>query len=806
MFKNYLKIALRNLFKQKSFSFINIAGLSIGIACSILIFLWVQDELSFDRFNKNANNLYRIINYNGEFENRGAGTPAPLGPALKQEMPEVVNYTRFAPVPKIVLSKEDKMFYEERLVLADSSIFNMFTFPFLKGNPKTALSSTDKMVITESMAKKYFGEEDPMGKTIIIEGGGEALISGVVKDIPKNSHIQFDFLISFQLLYEDRIFGTQWGDFNFTTYVQLERNSRVEHLNENVTEIARAHNCPQVKWGNLKFYLQPLTDVHLDAGTAPSGVEIVAPGGDTKYVYIFSLIAVFILFIACVNFMNLSTARATNRIKEIGMRKTIGANRFQLIVQFLGESFLVTVIAGLIALLLIELFLPSFNQLSGKQLNLHLLEYKMVIILGAIIIFTALVSGSYPALYLSNFSPISILKGSSFFRTKTGNRSIKISDSAGFRKVLVVLQFSLSIGLIFGTAVIYQQLQFMRNKKLGFDKENIVMLPARGNFLLKYNVIKNELTRNPNILAVTAKDWMQFRSQKNTNDFDWEGKQDNYEVMMTHVKVEYDYFDVMNVEFVEGRNFSKDFKTDATEAFILNEEAVRRTGLESPVGKSFRLYDKKGYIIGVIKDVYFGSLHQTVNPQVFHVLANMYHAWGYGAILVKINGQKPEQTLSTIESYWNKMNPTAPFEYHFLDETYDNLYKSEKRLNIIFNYFTGLAIFISCLGLFGLTLFTANKRTKEIGIRKVLGASVSNIVGLLSFQFVKWVLVANLIALPVGYYVMNLWLQNFAYRIGLSVWTCVLAGLVALLIAILTVSYQSIKAAAANPVESLRYE
>jgi ABC-type antimicrobial peptide transport system permease subunit len=796
MLKNFLKITFRNIKKHKGFSFINIAGLSIGLTCSILIFLWVQDELSYDRFHENVDNIYRLVNYRGDYQNRGAGTPAPLAPALKNEIPEVVNFTRFAPIFKVVVRHNDNIFYEEQIVLADPSIFEMFSFPFTQGDASTALSDPNNVVITEEMAHKYFGNVDPIGKTLFIEEGMGAKVTGVINNIPYNSHIQFDFLLSFQLLSEERIMSTFWGDYNFNSFVQLSGRADIKDLSQRVTEVARTHNDPGVKYGKVKFSLQPLKDIHLDAGTAKAGVEKMAPLGDKKYVYTFSAVAFFVLFIACINFMNLSTARFMGRAREVGLRKVVGSSRAQLLGQFFGESLLHTSLAGCTAVLLVELFLPLFNQLSGKHISISHLDYRFLIGFIMIVFTAGIIAGSYPAFYLSSFKPAVVIRGI----VKTG------PQGSLFRRILVLVQFSISIGLIIGTSIVYKQRQFIRHMDLGFSKENIILIPVRENIGTGYEIVKQQLLLDPYILGVTVKDWLQIRSQHNTTVAEWQGKLPSHRVAFSHVRVDYDYLDTLNIKIIEGRNFSKDYPTDETEAFIVNEEAVRAMGLESPVGVQFSLQGKKGKIIGVVRNAQFSTLHQTINPQVYHLIDNVNRARAYGSIFIKVREANTAQALMAIEDMWKDINPNSPFEYHFLDESIEQRYKSEKQINLIFNSFAFLAIFISCLGLFGLAAFAAERRTKEIGIRKVLGASIFGIVQMLSLEFAKWVLLANIVAWPVAYYFMWKWLQNFAYRINLEWWIFILSGLLALGIALLTVSYQAVRAATAIPVKTLRYE
>ena len=810
MLKNYFKIALRNIIRHKVYSFINILGLSIGIACTILIMLWVEDELSYDRFHKNADSLYRIIHYKGNFQDKSAGTPAPLGPALKDELPEIASFMRIAsPFPRIVVKYGDKKFYENRAIFADPEIFEMFTYPFLRGDPATALSEPSNIILTEDMTYKYFGNENPVGKTLTIEGKYEGIVSGVIKNIPHNSHIQFDFLLPFKNIITFQILGTNWGDFNFNTYVQLKSNTADDELNRKVTEVAKSHNCPQILYSNREFGLQPIREVHLDADTEPSGIEVMSELGNKTNVYVFSLIAFFILCIACINFMNLSTARSANRRMEVGMRKVFGVNQFQLMLQFLGESTIMALIAFLIAMSFIGLLLPAFNDLTGKQLTFSLYNYRFILSIFGITVLTGIIAGIYPAIYLSSFPSITLFKKWTLFPAGSQKGLSKQTRSSIFRKFLVVTQFSISIGLIIGTLVTYTQLQYVRNRNLGFDKNNILLVPIRENFGAKYDVIKTQLLQDPNILGVTAQEWLQIRGPRNTGGlaFDWEENAGNpHTKMISHTRVDYDFIPTLGIKMIKGRNFSRNYPSDAGEAFIVNEEAVKMMGMKSPVGKQFRLYGQMGKIVGVMQNAYFSSLHQRIEPLVYHVLTNTESAQLYGAMFVKINGLKISEGLSTIETVWKKENSNSPFEFQFLDAAVDQRYKSDQRTSKIFNDFAILAIFISCLGLFSLASYMAEQRTKEIGIRKVLGASVLELIALLSKEFTKWVIIANLIAWPVAYYLMNQWLQNFAYRIDLTIWPFLLAGLAALVIAFLTVSWQAIRAATANPVESLRYE
>jgi predicted permease len=792
MIKNYLKIAWRNIQKHGVFSFINITGLAIGMASCVLILLWVQDELSFDTFHKNRDNIYRVV---ADWEQNSwkgiEATPAPLAPAVEEAIPEIQQAARCAPHSRLVFQYKDKAFYEDRGLITDPSLFEIYSFAFVEGDPKTAFNKPTDIVITETMAQKYFGNENPIGKTLQLEGR-LAAVTGVLRDIPHNSHLQFDFVSSFEFINEISGFSTTWGAYNFVTYVQVHGRANLQEVSQKMTAVGLEYGSPQVKEG-LKFRLQPLSEVYLDARSYQLPIVSL---GDAKYVLLFTIVAFFILLIACVNFMNLSTARSALRAKEVGMRKTVGARRSQLVKQFFGESLLMTLIAFLFATTLVSLFLPAFNRLSGKHLILSGTDATHLSILLSVVIITGLIAGSYPAVYLSAFRPVAVMKG------------LKLTQSKGasFRKALVVLQFSLAIMLIFSTLVVSKQLRFIRNAKLGFDKENIVYIPVKENIGKHYDTLKTELLTNPNILSVSAQRYpFAETTWRSSGVFDWEGKDPGRQVDLVYAGVDFDFFETLNLEIIEGRPFSREIPSDRRKGFILNEKAVKKIGLDSPVGKRFAIHKREGTIVGVVKDAHFRSFHHEIEPRVFFI-ANMALANDAGLVLIKILGGKTEEALSQIQHVWEDINPVSPFEYHFLDQTYDRLYRSEKRAGTVFSCFAALAIFISCLGLFGLASFMAEQRTKEIGIRKALGASASKIMGIFTREFIRWILIANLIAWPIAYFVMTKLLQIYVYRITIGIDIFIYSGLIAALIAMLTVSYQAFKAARSNPADSLRYE
>ena len=793
MLRNYIKTTLRTIKKQKVYAFINIFGLAVGMACCIQILLWIQHEMSFDRFHRNFKSIHRIVaDWPKNDWNGVDATPQPLGPLVKEQIPEVQETVRIASHNRKIFRYLDRAFYESRGLMADPSLFKVFSFRFLEGNPETAFSAPSDLVITESLARKYFGEKNPMGKTLEVEGK-HARVTGIIADIPINSTLRFDFVSSFEFIRELSNHGVHWGAFNFSTFVWLHVEADPAAVGQKITGIALKNRCPQVKSGAF-FRLQPLSQVHLD--TRNYQREIVALG-DRGSVYLFSVIAVFVLLIACVNFMNLATARSSLRVKEIGLRKTVGAGRGQLFRQFLGESIIMTSLAFSAALGLVLLLLPAFNRLSGKQMSLNLTQTGHLIGLAALFLITGFLAGGYPAVFLSGLSPSFTLKGGRH----------KKDGGIVLRRILVVFQFSLTIILLIGTVVIYRQLHFVSHADLGFDRENIVQVPVKENIAAQYNSFKSELLKSPYVLSVTAERYpfaeMTWRSASN---FDWEGREGRENLDMVYCGVDYDFFNTMSLDMVEGRPFSKEHPSDAKSAVILNEEAVRAMGIVEPIGKWFSASrEDKFSIIGVVQNAQFRSMHFSIEPRLFYIV-DMSEAGDQGLVLVKVQGDNVPIALAGIRQTWEKFNPVSPFEYHFMDETYAELYRREQRMFKMFNIFSGVAILISCLGLFGLAAFMAERRTKEIGIRKVLGAGESKIVFSLTMDFVRWVLLANVFAWPVGFFLSKKLLQNFAFRIsfgwGLFLWV----GLTTVLIAGLTVSLQAFKAARTSPVEALRYE
>jgi putative ABC transport system permease protein len=791
MMKNHLKIALRNMQRHRGFSFINIFGLSVGMACCLIIFLFIRDELNFEKFHKNSPRIYRTIvdeYVDGKWEHN-VGSPDLLGPALEKELPEVLSSVRlFNPnwIDKWSVSFEKKYFYEDNLFFADATIFKVFTFPLLRGDPETALKDPNSIVITETMAQKYFGREDPMGKVLRIDDAVELKITGIAKNVPKNTHFCFDFLASFESMpYQWAL--NNWRTLQFYTYVLLNKEYDQNQLDEKLSPFLKKHFGQQTK---TQLHLQPIEDIHLHSRFYNQ--DMAPNNSDISYVYIFSTIAIFILGIACINFMNLSTARSAQRAREVGIRKVIGAFRAQLIKQFLGESFLFSFIAAIVSVFLITLFLPTYNTLSGKDITFN--AQNMVFIGGflAFVIFIAgLISGSYPSLFFSSFQPAKILKG---FLT-AGQKGIL------FRRALVMFQFMLSVCLIIGTIIVYRQINYCLNKNLGFDEEHVVVIPLRSRSVqAKYESYRNALLQNPSVLNIAGSSTVPGRSVGERGML----PEGNKWYPRNSMFVDFDFIPTFGMEIKEGRNFSRDFPTDVDDAYIVNEAAVKNFGWEDPIGKRIIWAgdkNKKGFIIGVVKDFHYKSFHQKIEPLVLHMTPGI---GSYASIRIK--SENILNTMSFIKNKWQEFNPGHPFDYLFLDDQYDRLYRSEKKMGQVFRYFTFLALFISCLGLFGLSSYVLEKRTKEIGIRKILGASLSSIIIMVSKEFSKWIFLANVVAWPIVYFSMNLWLENFSYRINISFWTFLLSTVIVMALSLFTVSYQSVKAAMTNPANSLKYE
>ena len=804
MFKNYFKIAWRNLRRNKSFSAINIFGLSIGIACCLIIMLFVQDELSYDRYNKKADRIVRVVfrgSINGE-KMKEANVMPPVAQTLKADYPEVVQATRLRTDAPLV-TYDDKTFKENEFAFADSNFFQVFTLPFLKGDAKTALTQPNTLVISATTAEKYFGKKDPIGK-ILSFNNTSFKITGVMKDIPANSHFHFNLIASMVTLPESR--DPSWMTSNFYTYLVLPKGYDYKKLEAKLPEEVAKYMGPQIqqafgmslaefnKKGNgVGLFLQPLTDIHLHSDLNYD----FEPGSDIRYVYIFGAIALFMLIIACINFMNLSTAGASKRSREVGIRKVLGSLKNELVRQFLLESILLTFIALLLAVVLVYLALPVFNELSGKELNLHFKNNLFLLFgLAGFGLVVGALAGSYPAFYLSSFKPVTALKG----KISAGKKSI------GLRSGLVVFQFCISVILIVGTTVVYQQLKYIQNTKLGFDKDQVLVLHETGRLDKNEAILRKQLLQDQRVENVSISGYVPVGPSNGNNNMVY--TEDNSSQLVKAIKYHVDeqYIPTLDMKLEAGRNFSKDFATDSS-ATIINETAAKTFGWgEKALGKTLTGFkNNQGekityHIIGIVKDFHFKSLHERISPLMMALGNNS------GSIIVKVKTKDIAGLLASVKKEWSQFSNAALFSYSFMDDDFEATYRTEGKLSLILGIFAGLTIFIACLGLFGLVTFTAEQRTKEIGIRKVLGATVPNVVGLLSKDFLKLVIIANVISWPLAWWIMNKWLQDFAYRINISWWIFLLAGLAALLIALITVSFKAIKAALANPVESLRTE
>ena len=786
MIKNYLKVALRNIRRHKGFSFINIAGLAIGLACCLLITIWVLDELSYDKFHENAANLYRVEedqHYSGRIFYVYV-TPYPLGPALKAEIPEILDATRVVWTRGMLFKYEDHTFFEDSGRAVDPSFLKMFTYPLVKGDKNTALDSPFSVVLSEDLAEKYFGEDDPIGKVITLNNQHEFTVTGVLENIPHNTYLQFDFLVPYEIL--KRTGQTREEDFgsnSIYTFVQLPEGTLLEQANQKIFGFIRTKN-PESR---TDLRLMPYTKLHLHQFF---GYEKSA--GAIQYVYIFSVIAFIVLLIACINFMNLSTARSANRAKEVGLRKVVGAIKGHLVRQFYGESVVYAFIALIFAVGIATLLLPAFSNLSGKELSWSVAGIETILIgLLGITLFTGLVAGSYPAMFLSAFQPARVLKGGLF----SG------SGGARFRRVLVVVQFALSVLLIIGTGIVYQQQNYIKNMRLGWDKEHLVYIPMRADTKKSYNVLKQELIQNPQVLNVTGTSQLPTHIGSNSGGAQWEGKDPELQILIGFNSVDFDFIETLKIEIADGRSFDKEYTSDLSKSWIVNEEVVKLMDKDSVIGERFSHVGVDGTIVGVMKNFHYQTLRNKIEP-----LAIAVNPKDLNYMIIRIPPEDVSASLGFIENTWKRIIPTYPFEYRFMDERYDMMYRAEQRIGTLLRCFAVLAVFVACLGLFGLASFMAEKRTKEIGIRKVLGASVTQVTRLLCREFFLLVLVANVIAWPAAYFIMRKWLQSYAYRVDLGYFVFVGAMLLALFVAILSVGYQAIRAARANPAKSLRYE
>lgn len=807
MLKNYLRVALRNLKNDKGYSLINIIGLAVGIACCIAIMLFVQDELSYDRFNEFADRIYRprlLGRINGH-DMSSALSAVALGPAVYHDLPEVVAYTRLIKKGSTVVRYKDKTFNEERLVAVDSTAFDVFTLPFVTGNPKTALTQPNTVVITESIAHKYFGSEEPIGRTLNVGKQDNFVVTGVIKDIPQNSHFHPDFMASLTTLQDSR--NPTWLSNNYYTYLLLRKGTNIVEFQKKLDEDATRYIGPQLKsvagviLGQFRaagneygFVLQPLTSIHLNSHLDYE----IEPNSDITYVYIFTAIAIAILLVACINFINLATARSEKRAKEVGVRKTLGSTRSYLVGQFLSESILMSIIAVVLAVGIVEVLLPFFNQIANKEMSLHLFTNPSSIpVLVCFAVMVGSIAGIYPAFYLSSFRPIDVLKCG----IRKGGRTSVLRDG------LVIFQFTVSIALFAGTFIIFAQLRYVQTRNLGFDKEETIVVNRTNDLSNQLQSFEDELRANTGIVNLTNSNAIPG-NQGGDNACRVEGAPESQYEDIQQMFCDYDFARTYRLGIADGRFFSKEHASDSA-AVVVNEEVEKIFNEKKLVGK-YLVYpgpagtDQKCEIVGVVKNFNYRSLHEPIRPLAIRLFPNRGFIGRF--VTVRLAPGDHPSTISFIENVWKKYAGDEEFSYNFLDDYLQKLYAADQRTSEIAGAFSILAIFIACLGLFGLAAFVTERRTKEIGIRKVLGASVAEIFALLSKEFVKWVLIANVIGWPLAYYVMNNWLKNFAYRIDMSLWIFCASGALALIVALLTVSSHAFKAATANPVESLRYE
>ncbi|HMG89220.1 MAG TPA: ABC transporter permease [Chryseolinea sp.] len=790
MLRNYIKVAIRNLLRQKGFSFINIFGLALGISCTALIGMWVNDELSYDRFHNDFDHMYRVTATLPEMKVHAAVTSSPLALAFRTEIPEVEDAVRISESNRDLVQVGDVKFEEKGIMYADSNFFKMFSFPFIKGDKETALLNPEGIVITEEMAMKYFGSTDVMEKTIRKNNKEDFTITGVIANVPSNSHLQFDFVQPMRFLARtnDDLKNNKWDNFNYYTYIKLnskaqQSKSAIADLEKKMQDIYKKNEAVL----KVAFILQPLSEVHLYSNFLAD-----IPGhGKAQNVYIFMVVAVFILVVACLNFMNLATARAARRAKEVGLRKVVGAIRSHLMGQFLAESLVVALLALALALLIIYLVLPDFNTLGGKNLSLDFTNIRIITGLLGITVITGLLAGSYPALYLSGFVPAAVLKGNF---TAAGSGSL-------FRNTMVVIQFAVSISLIVGTAIVYRQLKYIQRLNLGYDKENLLYMPMFGDLWDKYDQLRtrignNHLTENFSFISN-----LPTTSSNATISVDWTGKDPNSQPLFFNLAADENFEKVFKATMLEGHGFSENAKADSSNV-IMNETALKTMDMkvESAVGTKVNIWGRERTIIGVVKDFNFKPVQEAIGPMFL-----TRNSWG-GNAMVRTRPGETESAIAALEQIWKELNPSYPFSFGFLDQDIDKLYAAEQRLGSLFNVFAVLAIVISCLGLYGLSAYLAERRTRELGIRKVLGASGFQLVYLLSSTFTRPILIATAIAVPVAWFGMSRWLNGFAYHVTID-WTIfVIAFISALLIAWVTVSFESIKAATVNPVNSLRSE
>jgi putative ABC transport system permease protein len=790
MFRNYFITAIRNLLRNPIYALINIFGLSIGITCSLLILIFIKNEISYDKFHENKDELYRMVfemvNQDGRIIS--PQMTAPPAPAMMEEFPEVEAATRITGYRNGYFTYQNKSYKSDGVIYADSLFFEMFSFQLISGDPETVLKEPFTLVLNEETAKNIFGKENPIGKVLRWNNKDDLLITGVVKSPPENSHLQFTSLISFSSLYEDKRLYMDWnGGMQYYHYIELQPGTSKEITESRLPDFMNRHinYIFEGSGYSINASLQPVLDIHLKSGY----VGEIGMTGSMSNIYIYSAIALFILLIACINFMNLTTAKSTRRAREIGLRKILGAERESLIGQFLGESVIMSLLGLIIALILIEILLPEFNNMVNRELDLYQVRnLDLIIGIPLFVIIIGVLAGSYPAFIMSSFKPVNVLKG-----TITGKKG-----ASGLRNVLVLVQFAISLVLIICTLVIYAQLGYIKSKDVGYQKENILVLHfTSDNFRDKYMILKEGLKNIPGVINSSATSEIPGTGFTN-NGYRPEGY-DRW-LMFNAVDVDFDYIQTMGLQVLQGRGFSAEYPTDRN-AYLINETLARELNWENPTGMTI---EREGVhtIIGMVRDFHFASLHQEIGPLIFTMKPYM----GYDFLLVRFKTENPNSLINSIRKVWEQIDPNEPFEYFFLDNVFDEMYRSEQKLSSMLLYIAILAIIIACMGLFGLALYSTEQRTKEIGVRKVFGSTVSKVVFLLTGKFTRWVLLANLLAWPVAFIIIRKYMQMYAYKIDLPVWIFFVTALGTYLIALITISFQSVKAGTTNPAKTLRYE
>jgi putative ABC transport system permease protein len=787
MIRSYLLIAFRNIFRSKLFSAVNILGLTFGMGSALLIFLWVNDELGVNQFHSKIDRLYRVMEnqtYSGGKTFTFEATPGPMAPFIKEKYPEIELASRWTWPVNPLLQYGEKSFKDNGRWV-DPDFLLMFDFPFITGDKTNALNERNSIVLTEWFAKKMFGDEDPMGKLIVMDTKDSYQVSGVIKNVPKNSSLSFDFLIPFPTYFEqNKEWIDSWGNNNIRTFILLKEGTNAADFQAKLTDEVKAHNDQT----NVKLFIQPFGEAYLYG----EFTEGKLTGGRIEYVRIFFIVAVFVLVIACINFMNLSTAQASKRAKEVGLRKVIGAVPRQLFRQFMGESFITVTLAALFAVLIAVLVIPYFNDLTGKALSLNLLDWKIVAIFIGLIIFTSILAGSYPAIFISEFKPVQVLKG----QLKSGKRA------SAFRKTLVVVQFFLSIFLIVSTIVVYRQMDYMQNKDIGFVRDNVFYSWMEGEMASKYETVRTRLLQSPGVESVTMATQLPIEIGNSTGGLQWEGKDPDETVLFSNMDVDFEFIQTMKMEMAEGRPFDRAIISD-TVGYIVNETGAEKFGFtDGTADKELTMWRRKGKIVGVVKDFNFGSLHAPIEPMIMRVSPKV----NYGCVLIRAKEGQTADALRSLEALSKEYAPAYPFRYSFLNQDWEEYYKAEGQRGKIFNSLSALSIFISCLGLFGLSAFSAERRIRELGIRKVMGASVPGLLRLMATEFTILVLVAAIIGCPVSWYFMDMWLHNYAYHIDVGWFTLVAATLLCLFVSLATILYHSLKATMTNPAVSLKYE